>query len=350
MNGHPLATSRSQVYDLKDITDTLQKPIVVLLSQGSPYGEFQHPLAIPVVRFIPKEGDKINHEWSFGGRKRQLTMPPLCVADVEASVEAVNSYIQSALPNYLKHLISSSEPLTQRMLLRAREKSTESPFINNCLSILAMNRMIERDWQIINPEVLGLKPVNEDGCPWNGIVPVTPAMDTVLDQIVIQRYLKKLRDDVVSELEGQIYLKKKRDGVEMFFAVFVLATNNQLLLRHSRGNARRYEVPRRYNSMALAKEYFETHNILLSYCLTVVRPAWERRRIDSSAGLLVPSNAVISEEDGGFFEDIQDLITPQEGAIRRLRSEHRYEEELHWSHQLFEPHWKPDSVNVYEEE
>jgi hypothetical protein len=114
--------------------------------------------------------------------------------------------------------------------------------VRHALHLLAINRMIERDWRITGPMTLGMHHRDEEDCPWNGKVPVTPMMDTVLDQIIIQDILNPLRQKVLSELQDQMQGKRRPDCFEITLTVFIMTTNTEWLLRHSKGNALRYNA------------------------------------------------------------------------------------------------------------
>jgi hypothetical protein len=253
---HPFETDRLEIFGLGDVEDGLRNPRTLRLSQGG----FKHELVISVEKFVSRDGDKTKHQWYVDGQKRELEMPPYCVYDLRAARRAVLQYITSSYRDYLKYVIDNSGALTREVLLQALEYCErtqvpllsntkinanffQSPMVKDALQILAMNRMIERDWRIVNPETINLTPVREEGCPWNGTVPVTPTMDTALDQIVIQTYLQKLRKSVLSEIQSQIKMTKPRNCFELFLTIFILATNTQLLLQHSRANALRYQAP-----------------------------------------------------------------------------------------------------------
>ena len=137
--------------------------------------------------------------------------------------------------------------------------------VTKALKLLAVNRMIELDWTICNSEALGQLPISDIESPWHGKVPVTPVMDTQLDQIIIQLFLIPLRLDLLQILQTRLYSGRKEDWFETFLVVFILCTNTEWLLRHSQKNARRYGARNRYNSMRLAEEYFHGTRILLAH-------------------------------------------------------------------------------------
>ncbi len=119
--------------------------------------------------------------------------------------------------------------------------------VRKALDLFAANRIIERDWRVCGEETMGLKVVWEPENPWNGKIPITPIMDTQLDQIVIQEFLIPLRTELLEDLQAKIYEGRRQDWFEVFLTIFVLLTNAEWLLTHSRGNAIRYGVKVRLN-------------------------------------------------------------------------------------------------------
>jgi hypothetical protein len=100
--------------------------------------------------------------------------------------------------------------------------------------------MIEFDWRIVHPDAIGIEIVNDPASPWYGTAPVTPIMDTILDQIIIREYLEPRGKILLSELKNQFYQKTPHSISEIIYTGFVLSTNLQLLLKNSRANAERY--------------------------------------------------------------------------------------------------------------
>ena len=62
-------------------------------------------------------------------------------------------------------------------------------------------------------------------------------MDTILDQVIIRYYLEPKGNKVLlSELKNKFYQKAPHNVSEIILTGFILSTNLQLLLKHSRGN------------------------------------------------------------------------------------------------------------------
>jgi len=215
--------------------------------------------------------------------------------------------------------------------------------------------MIEQDWVICGTETLGQLPVSDPESPWYGRVPITPVMDTQLDQIVIQEFLNPLRAELLSGLHNKMYSKQKGNWFEIFLVTFILCLNTEWLLRHSRMNAKRYGARQRYNSMNLAEEYFHGTRILLAHFhhLCGINP------------LLLSSQANSTDQIGSLqshqvklLRKIQDLISNRgtftipsdilsmliiwtELEFAELERYNRYEDHLYWCRQVFAKSWSP---------
>lgn len=112
--------------------------------------------------------------------------------------------------------------------------------VQRALELWSASRMIEKTWRICGKDKLGLEVSMDPANPWNGIIPVTPMMDTQLDQIVIQDFLVPLRSGLLQELQKKIHGRRKEDWFEIFLTIFILLSNTEFILAHSRRFARRY--------------------------------------------------------------------------------------------------------------
>jgi len=271
-------------------------------------------------------------------------MTPYCLADLPRLRQSLLEYITSSVGLYLQNITERAEPLTRSFLLHAHHFAIteQSSLVQGALHLLAVNRMIEYDWRISGSETLGHTPNFEPGCPWFGKVPVTPMMDTQLDQIIINDFLNPLRKRVLDELQHKMCSAAKEHFYEIFLSVFILATNTQLLLRHSRNNAARYRAKSRYNSLSLAEEYVHGHNILLAhfhyFCFgSPLTP----NSTSSKSNVSKP----LSADQLNFIQHVKSFMN-SDVDVRRLRDSKYYESELYWSHQLFVNDWIPESKEI----
>lgn len=93
-------------------------------------------------------------------------------------------------------------------------------------------RLIETPWNICGEETLGIPRVTEADSPWYGTIPVTPIMDTQLDQIVIQSILSPLRKEVLQMLQAKFDKFQPKDWFELFATVFILLNTIEIATAH----------------------------------------------------------------------------------------------------------------------
>src|SRR6266487_1571374 len=80
----------------------------------------------------------------------------------------------------------------------------QDSMVAQALDLWATCRMIEKSWGMCGEDTLGLTPIAEEGNPWKGKIPITPIMDTQLDQIIIQGFLVPLREKLLHELTEKV--------------------------------------------------------------------------------------------------------------------------------------------------
>src|ERR1700742_4988794 len=195
--GHPLASTRSEIFELKDLQDSEAyrqgvTPVTITQDLGL-------DLTVLVAPFSPKQDDKTKHIWYHGDERKEITMLPFCLAHLPTLRQNILGYIRSSVWLYLQDIMKRANHLTSSILLNAHQFATtqQSSLVQGALHLLAVSRMIELDWRISGLETLGHAPNLDPNCPWFGKVPVTPMMDTHLDQIIIQDFLNPLRRQVL---------------------------------------------------------------------------------------------------------------------------------------------------------
>jgi hypothetical protein len=73
--------------------------------------------------------------------------------------------------------------------------------------------------------LIGLEPTNSRGHPFDGIIPVTPVMDTQLDHIFIRDLLIPLTKRLLKTLKEKIDEQKKENWFEIYLAMFIMMSN-----------------------------------------------------------------------------------------------------------------------------
>lgn len=108
-------------------------------------------------------------------------------------------------------------------------------------------RMIERFWLITGPDTLGLSPMtgNIGPCRFNPLVeaiPVTPIMDTQLDEIAIKHVLIPLKNKVLRLFKEKVLGKKKNNWYEVFLASFIILHSSEIVLNQVMDYSKRYGI------------------------------------------------------------------------------------------------------------
>jgi len=108
-------------------------------------------------------------------------------------------------------------------------------------------RMIERFWLICGQDMLGMAPMKENigPCQRNHFAdscPVTPVMDTQLDELAVSDVLVPLKAKFMRLLKAKILTKKKEHWYEIYLASFITLHNAERVLDHVVDFARRFGV------------------------------------------------------------------------------------------------------------
>lgn len=107
-----------------------------------------------------------------------------------------------------------------------------SKLISNVLDIFVAARLIEDHWQVYEcEESLGLKPCKDTGPPYEGFIPVTPMMDTQLDDLIIRHLLAPLSTQFLRRLEDKILEQRRENWLEIHLAIFVIMSNFGWILK-----------------------------------------------------------------------------------------------------------------------
>ena len=102
--------------------------------------------------------------------------------------------------------------------------------------------MIERTWILCGDETLGIDRQHNRSDPWRGSVPVTPIMDSQLDQLVLQEILLPLGKALLQDLKEKVFNTSsiKLLAYELYLTFFILLSNAEMQLAHSRNFAKLY--------------------------------------------------------------------------------------------------------------
>lgn len=211
-----------------------------------------------------------------------MEMPHYWITNIQETKKIVGEYIKRSAHKYIELALKGSDNIVRdTFFVAARVASSgnvsffwsswegisilftdfkKKPMVQRALELWSASRIIEKTWRICGEDKLGLEVSMDLANPWNGIIPVTPMMDTQLDQIVIQDVLMPLRSGLLQELQKKIHGRRREDWFEIFLTVFILLSNTEFILAHSRRFARRYGMgvcfcPPRFHSMQDVDSY-----------------------------------------------------------------------------------------------
>ncbi|KAH6628911.1 hypothetical protein F5144DRAFT_655593 [Chaetomium tenue] len=204
--------------------DTTQN---LFLTQG--FGEgFSNALWLKVARFNPVgPEDRTSYFWTDNqGRLRSHEMPPYFISDLEHARTSVGLFLRDARNIYIDGLLQGSDPLIRRTFDIARALSAMSPLISDALDVWVSGRFIEDHWKVFcgGPQI-GATETDEPGHPYHGFIPVTPMMDTQLDDLVIRELIKPRLTSFLAKLKKKLAEKKRENWLELFLAMFVMMSN-----------------------------------------------------------------------------------------------------------------------------
>jgi hypothetical protein len=70
-----------------------------------------------------------------------------------------------------------------------------------------------------------VEPPSDLESPYKGIIPVTPMIDTQLDEIIIRDLLGPLRIALLKGLKHKIEAKRREDWFEIYLTIFLVICN-----------------------------------------------------------------------------------------------------------------------------
>ncbi|KAK5632162.1 hypothetical protein RRF57_007876 [Xylaria bambusicola] len=188
---------------------------------------------ITISRYQPGPEDATGYSWTDGSGTRQTyELPPYYISDI-----------------------------------------AKSDLIAGALIFWSATRMIERFWMITGDDLLGLPPMEQSigPCRYNPrikAIPVTPIMDTQLDEIAIKHVLIPLKSKVLSLLKEKVLEKNKKNWYEIFLATFIILHNSEVVLGQVMDYSRRYGLGftnRPNDESSLSHAYYHACKTVLAY-------------------------------------------------------------------------------------
>ncbi|AEO63020.1 uncharacterized protein THITE_2084525 [Thermothielavioides terrestris NRRL 8126] len=330
----PQYFQRSTVCDLVDLTSPTE-PEVRTLQLGQIPGP---TLEVYDAKFQKQPGDKVDcRALNEDGKEYVLKMPHYGLTKLQRTRENMKTYIRKTRNSYLSELRFATD-ITWLTAQRA---------ISMAVAMWAYCRVIEKEWKICGDDTLDLEPITDPKSPWYGFIPITPAMDVQLDQIVIRDVLQPLRTKLLARLQDSIQNYRPDNWFDCYFTIFMLLNHIEQAAAHGNWFSKINGLGRRYSDMKLAEAWFHTTRILLSRFHFVSNGSAPLRLDWGKAGNVRFAN--FSDDEIKFLRDSQALMAKKRAHVEEVKSKHKYEHDLYWTHQLFSEKWEPGLPHIVDE-
>lgn len=223
--------------------------------------------AVTVNQFVPLPGDTTGWKWKdAASQQKVLEMPPFYICNEEEAECNMKNAVTTGKEEYINVLLGDSNPITRKTFeaaFRHLETSEvrdfpfrslfkrhagflisniplQSRLILDCLKFWVATRFIEKPWRICSAGLPGFYPSIEPSCPFSGIIPVTPIMDTQIDDMAIKALLDPLGKRILAELNRKILEKTKENWWEIYLATFIIMNNFEFVFNDVRDYTSRH--------------------------------------------------------------------------------------------------------------
>ncbi|KAK7414948.1 hypothetical protein QQX98_006273 [Neonectria punicea] len=332
---------------LEDESPTPEPPRKVQLTHDVCTTTFE----VTIARYQPGPGDTTGYSWTDeAGCKRTYELPPYYISDLGEAARNLRHYIWEAKAEFTRALLVGSNPVVLKTFKEAERYHVDSnsELVADALMLWSATRMIERFWLITGDDMLGLPPMKQSigPCRFNpyidAAVPVTPIMDTQLDEIAIKDVLVPLKARLLTLLKKKVLEKKKENWYEIFLAIFIILHNSEIVLGQVMDYSRRYGISfasRSNDESSLSHAYYHACKTVLAYFHFASGGAaplsldWVAHNTDTS---------IMSQSQIAFLCDLKEELERQNDKLQGLKTQSMYDTEMFWCHQMLFANWKAD--------
>lgn len=304
-------------------------------------------LPLPVRKFVPQEGDKLERTWDYQGTKKSVAIPPYALVDLEAGKSAYTRYIRDSMTDIFRNFLGDTDSLLYKTYLQAWHMwkdpniSTESfELLNWTLRLWIAVRLSTTSCFIAGNEKLGMSTdILDQTNPNPGKIPLPPVLGAQMDMILIQHIQSKLRHELLDNLQKVMLKNKPSSWLVTYLVTFILLHNVALITKHDAAYARKHGMKRRYAREEKVQEYHLGANIILAhfhYCNKGIVPFSEECEDQDLRTL-----AHLDEEKIKFVRATRAHIQRHKQDWEDMRARKAYEEDYFFVSQLFEEKWQP---------
>ncbi|KAI4599144.1 hypothetical protein KJ359_002102 [Pestalotiopsis sp. 9143b] len=185
-------------------------------------------MKVRVSQYVMDTTDKTWYGWKDSrGQKQQMNMPLYYISDDISSITALfyQQFESDSAGNYLLSLLKEEPEIIRGAFCEAHRLSNKNSLLARALKLWCGTRFTELTWTICGDDKLDIIPPTEDENPWKDTVPVTPIMDTQLDDIAIKAFLQPHADRFLKQLERKMKEQDAADWYEVLLALIIILHN-----------------------------------------------------------------------------------------------------------------------------
>ncbi|KAI8626340.1 hypothetical protein F5Y19DRAFT_227142 [Xylariaceae sp. FL1651] len=306
-----------------------------------------YTLTVTASTFFPDSSDTTSYSWKDSSNNtRKMEMPPYFIYDLNEAVANMQEYATLSRSSYISSLLDGHNQvacLTFEAAFRYLD-TNESSLISHALSLWAATRLTERTWRVCGPYTLDFNPSTERDNPWNGIIPVTPIMDTQLDEAAIKGLLIPLKTKVLMELDRKMKQPDPKTWYEVSLALCIVLNNFEWIFadvvdyttRHGMKSASR-------GGVSLSEGYVHACKSLLSVFHFAFPDSVPFSTIKTRP---IKVDDYVTAEQAEYLHSIRDALLKQGDKMADWRTRSMYETPLYWVYQLFLDDWKGDIKHI----
>lgn len=222
-------------------------------------GYSERCLELPVRKFVPQEGDKLERTWDHKGEKKSVRIPPYALEDFQAGKMAYANHIRNSVGDTFKNVLGRPDGLLYKTYSQAAQLSTEAEkssdtgeLLRETFKLWMSVRLSTRSVSIVGDETLGMaRDILDETHPDHGKVPLPPVLGAQLDLILIHHIQTKLRRELLDRLQKMILKNKPSTWLVTYLVIFILLHNAALIINHDASYARKHGMKVRSGSSFL---------------------------------------------------------------------------------------------------
>lgn len=298
-------------------------------------------LDVPVVQYRMESEDKTWYVWKDSRQKQCfMNMPPYYICDMESTREDLLAKMEKdTAGEYVLSLLRKDDDIVREAFCEAHRLRQRSPLLSDALNIWCGTRFTELTWTICGEDKLECTPPTETDNPWHGTVPVTPIMDTQLDEIAINAFLKPYDGQFLRELQRKMTNPDTTDWYEVLLALFIILHNFQRMFIDVIEYTTRHgmEESKSRGGTSLSERNVHACKSLLAYFHYAYLGS---RRFFS---VLKKSEEMESmpEEQQRFLHTLHRFMSKKD-QLKEWQQRNMYHDPMFWIIQLLIPEWKGD--------